>query len=59
MNQSKKAKESAEARLVATFGDCDGAHSRLGDLTYLKYQRSGYTVGPTEYPQLKLLKGKK
>ena len=57
LNQAKKDKESAELALHAALGTAEAAETESGtQCTYFKYGRSGYTVGPTTYRQLKFPK---
>lgn len=55
---ARKTAEESQAAVLAAFGDAEGGHSGLGDLTYLNYERKGYTVAATEYRMLKLKKAK-
>ena len=48
------AKEQAQAALLLAFGGADGAHSGLGDLTYMETERKAYQVAATRYRTLRL-----
>jgi putative phage-type endonuclease len=56
---AKKAKEAAEANLLAAMGDAEGAESGMyGRITYLETSRKGYVVEPCTYRTLRLKKSK-
>lgn len=53
-NQAEKDKKAAEAELLATMGDADGADTDRATITYLETKRAGYTVQPTAFRTLKI-----
>lgn len=56
--QSDKAKEAAQAALIASIGDAEAGRSSLGDFTYMTTKRAGYEVAATEYRSIRFKKGK-
>lgn len=55
-NEAKGARETAEAELLGALGDAEGGKTADGrrKITYLQYERAGYSVEATSYRQLRI-----
>jgi hypothetical protein len=56
---AEKAKEEAQAKVLAALGSCEDGRCALGNVTYHSQNRAGFTVAATSFRVLRLSKPKK